>query len=64
MQKNFRSGADKIAINTAAVKKPELIKDLAEKFGSQAIVLSIEAKNKKMDGKSILTTEEKELELM
>ena len=40
----FRAGADKVAINTAAVKSPKLIKDLTEEFGSQSIVLSIEAK--------------------
>ena len=42
----FRSGADKIAINTAAVKKPELLSSIASEFGSQAVVLSIEAKRK------------------
>ena len=40
----FISGADKIAVNTAAVKNPKLISDLVEKFGSQSIVISIEAK--------------------
>ena len=40
----LRSGADKIAINTAATKRPELIRDVARKFGSQCMVLSIEAK--------------------
>ena len=40
----FISGADKIAVNTAAVKNPRLISDLVEKFGSQSIVISIEAK--------------------
>lgn len=40
----LRAGADKIAINTAAVKNPELIKQIAETFGSQCMVLSIEAK--------------------
>ena len=40
----LRSGADKIAINTAAVARPELIRDVARRFGSQAMVLSIEAK--------------------
>ncbi len=43
-KKIFLSGADKIAINTAAVKKPNLINQLSKKFGSQSIVLSIEAK--------------------
>lgn len=40
----LRVGADKVAINTAAVKRPELITEIAEKFGSQCLVLSIEAK--------------------
>lgn len=40
----LRSGADKVAINTAAVAKPELISEVAHRFGSQAMVLSIEAK--------------------
>jgi cyclase len=42
--KLFISGADKIAINTAAVNNPSLILDLSREFGSQAVVLSIEAK--------------------
>ncbi len=37
-------GADKVAINTAAIKRPELIKEIAETFGSQCMVLSVEAK--------------------
>lgn len=41
----LRSGADKVAINTAAVAQPELISDVAHHFGSQAMVLSIEAKS-------------------
>jgi imidazole glycerol-phosphate synthase subunit HisF len=40
----LRSGADKVAINTAAVRRPELITEVAHRFGSQAMVLSIEAK--------------------
>lgn len=40
----LRSGADKVAINTAAVARPELISEVAHRFGSQAMVLSIEAK--------------------
>lgn len=46
----LRAGADKIAINTAAVRNPELIKQISETFGSQCLVLSIEAK-KKTEGK-------------
>lgn len=40
----LRAGADKIAINTAAVRRPELITEMANRFGSQCMVLSIEAK--------------------
>jgi cyclase len=44
VEKALRSGADKVAINTAAVARPELIKEVATRFGSQCMVLSIEAK--------------------
>lgn len=40
----LRAGADKVAINTAAVANPQLITDIARSFGSQCMVLSIEAK--------------------
>jgi len=40
----LRAGADKVAINTAAVANPQLITDIARRFGSQCAVLSIEAK--------------------
>jgi cyclase len=40
----FRSGADKVAINTAAVLYPPLITEISEIYGRQAMVLSIEAK--------------------
>ncbi|AOS44986.1 Imidazole glycerol phosphate synthase subunit HisF [Lacunisphaera limnophila] len=40
----LRCGADKVAINTAAVANPQLITDIARRFGSQCMVLSIEAK--------------------
>ncbi len=40
----LRSGADKVAINTAAVKNPNLLRDIAKDFGNQCVVLSIEAK--------------------
>ena len=38
------AGADKIALNTPAINRPELIRELAEEFGSQCVVLSIQAK--------------------
>lgn len=44
IQSLLRAGADKVAINTAAIKRPELIQEAAERYGSQCIVLSIEAK--------------------
>jgi imidazole glycerol-phosphate synthase subunit HisF len=40
----LRAGADKVAINTAAVRRPELVTEVSRRFGSQAMVLSIEAK--------------------
>lgn len=40
----LRSGADKVAINTAAIGRPELVHEVANRFGSQCMVLSIEAK--------------------
>lgn len=40
----LRSGADKVGINTAALERPQLIEELAQEFGSQCVVLSVEAK--------------------
>lgn len=40
----LRAGADKVAVNTAAVTNPQLITEIARRFGSQCMVLSIEAK--------------------
>ena len=42
----LRAGADKISINTAATQSPELIQEIANTFGSQCMVLSIEAKRR------------------
>ncbi|MFH2027731.1 MAG: imidazole glycerol phosphate synthase subunit HisF [Nanoarchaeota archaeon] len=45
----LNAGADKVSINTAAVKNPQLLKEASDKFGSQCIVLAIDAKrNPKM----------------
>lgn len=38
------AGADKVALNTPAIKRPDLLRELAEEFGSQCVVLSIQAK--------------------
>lgn len=44
MKLMLKAGADKIAINSAAVKNPELIKEASEYFGSQCVVVAIDAK--------------------
>lgn len=44
IRKLLLAGADKAAINTAAVKNPEFVKEAAEKFGSQCIVVAVDAK--------------------
>jgi imidazole glycerol-phosphate synthase subunit HisF len=41
----LRAGADKVTINTAAVQRPELINELAAEFGTQAVVLAIDARS-------------------
>jgi cyclase len=46
----LRAGADKIAINSAAVRTPSLIAQAAEKFGSQCVVLAVDAKAKANGG--------------
>ena len=45
-KKILREGADKIAVNSAAIMNPDLIADAADKFGSQCVVLAIDAKRK------------------
>jgi len=47
MRAVLRSGADKVAVNTAAVQDPDLISRCAEAFGSQCVVLSIDARRNK-----------------
>jgi imidazole glycerol-phosphate synthase subunit HisF len=42
----FDAGADKISINSAAIKSPEIITEIAERFGSQAVIIAIDAKRK------------------
>lgn len=42
----LREGADKISINSAAIEKPQLISDAADKFGSQCVVVAIDAKRR------------------
>ncbi|MGI8769021.1 MAG: imidazole glycerol phosphate synthase subunit HisF [Propionibacteriaceae bacterium] len=40
----LRAGADKVAINTAAIHRPEVISEIAEQFGNQVLVLSVDAR--------------------
>jgi cyclase len=46
IRETLNAGADKVSINTAAVENPGLIKEASKKFGSQCIVLAIDAKRK------------------
>ena len=46
----LRAGADKISVNSAAVRNPDLINDAAEKFGSQCVVCAIDAKRRENSG--------------
>jgi cyclase len=50
----LRAGADKVAVNTAAVERPQLLGDIADDFGAQCVVLSIEAK-RQGEGWDVLT---------
>lgn len=49
-RKILLAGADKVAVNSAAVKRPELITEAAEKFGSQCVVLAMDAKRNEERG--------------
>ncbi|MBA5771082.1 imidazole glycerol phosphate synthase subunit HisF, partial [Escherichia coli] len=44
MKNLLQAGADKISLNSAAIKRPELIQEGAAKFGNQCIVVAIDAK--------------------
>ena len=46
----LNAGADKVSVNSAAVKNPELIREAAEKFGSQCVVVAIDAKRRENGG--------------
>src|SRR6185503_9360830 len=40
----LRAGADKVAVNTAAIRRPELVAEIADRFGNQVLVLSVDAR--------------------
>ncbi|MFG2221694.1 imidazole glycerol phosphate synthase subunit HisF [Streptomyces sp. NPDC050161] len=44
VDKLLRAGADKVGVNTAALARPDLIREIAERFGSQVLVLSVDAR--------------------
>lgn len=50
IRRMLNAGADKIGINSAAVKRPEFVKEAADKFGSQCIVVAIDAKKVSAEG--------------
>lgn len=49
----LREGADKISVNSAAIMRPELISEAAEKFGSQCVVVAVDAKRREDGGWNI-----------
>ena len=46
----LRAGADKVSVNTAAIARPELLRELSRRFGAQCIVLSVDARSVPDDG--------------
>ncbi len=51
----LHAGADKISVNTAAVRRPELIAELSREFGAQAVVLAIDARRRPDGGWNVFT---------
>jgi cyclase len=56
VNKLLRAGADKVSINTAALKRPELISEIVDRFGSQVLVLSVDARRARTDSGFEVTT--------
>ncbi len=52
IRRMLNAGADKVGINSAAVKRPEFVREAAEKFGSQCIVVAIDAKKVSAEGEA------------
>jgi cyclase len=52
----LRAGADKVSINTAAIDRPELISEIADAFGSQVLVLSVDARRAQTESGFEVTT--------
>ncbi len=51
----LRAGADKVGVNTAAVARPELVGEIAREFGSQCVVVAIDARRKDVGGWEVFT---------
>jgi cyclase len=49
------SGADKVSVNTSAVRRPELITELSQEFGAQAVVLAIDARRRSPGNWNVFT---------
>ncbi|WP_326808770.1 imidazole glycerol phosphate synthase subunit HisF [Streptomyces sp. NBC_01775] len=56
VDKLLRAGADKVGVNTAAIARPELIREIAERFGRQVLVLSVDARRTAEGGGFEVTT--------
>src|SRR6202140_3739689 len=54
-RKILMSGADKVSVNTAAVRRPKLITELSEEFGAQAVVLAIDARKNTKQSWNVFT---------
>lgn len=54
-RKILMAGADKVSVNTAAVRRPELIRELSMEFGAQAVVLAIDARRRPGGGWNVYT---------
>ena len=52
----LRAGADKVSINTAAIERPDLIAEIADRFGSQVLVLSVDARRARTESGFEVTT--------
>ncbi|MDF9812615.1 imidazole glycerol phosphate synthase subunit HisF [Streptomyces sp. SPB162] len=55
VDKLLRAGADKVGVNTAAIARPDLIREIAERFGRQVLVLSVDARRNATGGFEVTT---------
>jgi cyclase len=55
MKTMLRAGADKVSVNTSAIERPELVREGAERFGSQCIVVAIDARRRPEGGWTVYT---------